>query len=279
MKKVLLLIIFISDIVWAYAQHPSLFVTAEEISSVKASLSEGDDFALTLNELVAKADKYLQNEITVPQPIDGGGGVVHEQHKQNYYAMFNCGLAYQWTKDKKYAKYVADMLMAYAKMYPSLGLHPLKISNVRGRLFWQTLNESVWLVHTSIAYDCVYDVLTKQQRHFIEKNLLYNMADFIMNGYGDYKVNNKMFNRMHNHATWATAAVGMTALVIRVFGILHQKRFALLFLPRWQICTVGVNRKPCLPSRCASSTCRTVTCRMALKHVSLNNFTRSSTCR
>ena len=31
-----------------------------------------------------------------------------------------------------------------------------------------------------------------------------------MNGYGEQRTNHDMFNRMHNHATWATAAVGMT---------------------------------------------------------------------
>ena len=35
------------------------------------------------------------------------------------------------------------------------------------------------------------------------------MADFIMDGMGDNHANNKTFNKMHNHATWATAAVGM----------------------------------------------------------------------
>lgn len=38
------------------------------------------------------------------------------------------------------------------------------------------------------------------------------MADFIMNGYGDCKGNHEMFNRMHNHATWATSAVGMVGM-------------------------------------------------------------------
>ena len=135
--------------------------------------------------------------------------VVHEQHKSNYYAMFHCGVAYQLTGDKKYARYVADMLEAYARLYPTLGFHPVSLSPVPGRLFWQTLNESVWLVHTAVAYDCIYHTLSAKQRTTIEKNLFAPMADFIMDGMGDNHANNKTFNKMHNHATWATAAVGM----------------------------------------------------------------------
>ena len=123
--------------------------------------------------------------------------------------MFHCGVAYQLTGDKKYAAYVGDMLEAYAKLYPTLGFHPLQLSPVPGRLFWQTLNESVWLVHTAVAYDCIYNTLSSKQRATIEKNLFVPMADFIMDGMGDNHANNKTFNKMHNHATWATAAVGM----------------------------------------------------------------------
>lgn len=194
----------------AWAQHPRLLVNESEVSTIRQVRGQVPAFDQTLAKLIHDADEAVTSPISVPEPAGGGGGVVHEQHKSNYYAMFHCGLAYQYTGDKKYAKYVADMLMDYAGKYPKWGLHPLTLSSVRGRLFWQTLNESVWLMHTSIAYDCIYETLTKKQRDFIEKNLLLNMADFIMNGCEGQRKNNEMFNRMHNHATWATAAVGMT---------------------------------------------------------------------
>lgn len=64
-------------------------------------------------------------------------------------------------------------------------------------------------MHTAVAYDCIYNTLSSKQRATIEKNLFVPMADFIMDGMGDNHANNKTFNKMHNHATWATAAVGM----------------------------------------------------------------------
>ena len=191
-------------------QHPSLLVNADEVATIRQVRGQVAAFDKTIDDLLLQADQALAVPVNVPAPKDGGGGVVHEQHKTNYYAMFHCGLAYQYTGDKRYARYVADMLMEYARLYPTWGLHPMTLSKLRGRLFWQTLNESVWLVHTAMAYDCIVETLTKKQRDYIEKNLLFNMADFIMNGYGEQRTNHDMFNRMHNHATWATAAVGMT---------------------------------------------------------------------
>ncbi|MBQ9203982.1 MAG: heparinase II/III family protein [Prevotella sp.] len=198
--------------------HPSLLVSADEVATIRKMLGEVPAFDQTIDQLIVAADQALATPMSVPAPKDGGGGVVHEQHKTNYYAMFHCGLAYQYTGNKRYARYVTDMLLEYARLYPTWGLHPMTLSKLRGRLFWQTLNESVWLVHTAMAYDCVAETLTKKQRDTIEKNLLLNMADFIMNGYQDFKTNHDMFNRMHNHATWAAAAVGMTG-----FATGHQE--------------------------------------------------------
>ena len=48
----------------------------------------------------------------------------------------------------------------YAKLYPTIGLHPQAKDQTPGRLFWQSLNETVWLLHTIQAYDCIYDWLT-----------------------------------------------------------------------------------------------------------------------
>lgn len=198
----------------SHAQHPSLLFTQSEVDEVKRGRATVPAFDKTLSEVIGAADAAVNAPISVSVPMDGGGGVGHEQHKSNYYAMFHCGIAYQLTGDKKYARHVADMLEAYASLYPTLGFHPVQLSPVPGRLFWQTLNECVWLVHTAVAYDCIYHTLSAKQRDAIEKNLFVPMANFIMDGMGDNHANNKTFNRMHNHATWATAAVGMIGLTM-----------------------------------------------------------------
>ena len=171
-------------------------------------------FDAAMTRTLSGADAALAAEIEVPEPRDGGGGYTHERHKLNYYEMVDCGIAWQVTGQEKYARRVADLLKAYADLYPTLGFHPVTLSKTPGRIFWQTLNESVWLVHTSMAYDCVYDYMTAEERAYVERNLFRPMADFLMNGMEGNRGNNKVFNKMHNHATWATSAVGMIGMTM-----------------------------------------------------------------
>ena len=41
-----------------------------------------------------------------------------------------------------------------------IGEHRHAKDNAPGRLFWQGLNESVWLVYAIQGYDAIYDTLT-----------------------------------------------------------------------------------------------------------------------
>ncbi len=186
-------------------------VRAPQGASVELSsgVAELPAFAAVYEEAKAQADAALATDICVPMPKDAAGGFTHEQHKQNYYTMYDAGIVYQVTGDKRYVQLVEDMLTAYADMYPTLDLHPYGHSPVPGKVFWQTLNESVWLVHTSQAYAAVREAIAPEKREYIEKNLFLPMADFLENGTPDNDANHRMFNRMHNHATWGCAAVGM----------------------------------------------------------------------
>ena len=115
---ILILLITVAMTLTASAQqHPSLLVSADEVATIRQVRGQVAAFDKTIDELVKKADQALAAPMSIPAPKDGGGGVVHEQHKTNYYAMFHCGLAYQYTGDKRYARYVADMLMDYARLY------------------------------------------------------------------------------------------------------------------------------------------------------------------
>lgn len=192
-------------------EHPGLFLTPKGVKEIKKSLGKYPAFDKSFAELKDIADKGLKSEITVPQPKDGGGGYTHEKHKNNYYEMNAAGILFQLTANKQYAQFVRDMLMEYANMYPTLGLHPAVKSKTPGKIFWQALNEAVWLVHTANAYDCVYNFISETDRKYIEKNLFYPIAEFISNGNPN---NYAVFNMMHNHGTWATASVGMIGYVM-----------------------------------------------------------------
>lgn len=186
--------------------HPGLFLTPKGVLEIKASLGKYPSFDKSYNELKSIADQALSQPIEVPVPRDGGGGYTHEKHKNNYYQMNAAGTIFQITGNTKYAQFVHDILMKYAQLYPTIGLHPLIKSDVRGKLFWQTLNDAVWLVHAANAYDCTYDFIPEKDRRYIEKNLFYPMVEFISNGNPS---NYATFNKMHNHGTWSMSAVGM----------------------------------------------------------------------
>lgn len=160
----------------------------------------------------ARAEKSLrrmmQHGPDVPVPKDKGGGRTHEQHKRNYQAIQAAGALYRLTGDVAYAHFARDMLLQYATLYPGLGPHPQGRGQVPGRLFWQVLNDSVWLVAAIQGYDAIRDTLTPTERRTIDDNVFRPMAAFLSG-------TPENFDKIHNHATWAVAAVGMTGYVLR----------------------------------------------------------------
>ena len=144
----------------------------------------------------------------VPQPKDPGGGYTHEQHKRNFRAMYLSGQLFEITGEAKYREYVRAMLLEYAELYPTLGDHPAKANQNVGRLFWQVLNDAMWLVHTVQAYESIRDTLPAAERENIDNNVFRKAVHFL-------SVDSQAtFDRIHNHATWATAGVGMTGYLL-----------------------------------------------------------------
>ncbi|WHF51488.1 heparinase II/III family protein [Chryseobacterium gotjawalense] len=205
-------------------EHPSLILTKKAVLDIRSQLGQVPLFDQTLATVKAEVDSEILHGIDVPIPKDYSGGYTHERHKKNFFIMQKAGVLYQITEEEKYAEYVKDMLLQYAEMYPTLPLHPQTRSYTRGKLFWQCLNDANWLVYTSQAYDCIYDYLSKEERKKLETDLFRPFADFIS------VQNPHFFNRVHNHSTWGTVAVGMIGLVMKdhklikrsLYGIKHD---------------------------------------------------------
>lgn len=173
---------------------------------------EGARYPLFVREqerAIASVRAAMKAGVNVPVPKDPGGGASHEQHKRNYQVIQAAGALYRLTGERAYADYARDVLLAYARLYPTLGAHPAGRSQVPGRLFWQSLNDSVWLVYASQGYDAIRDSLSPADRKTIDDQVFRRMARFL----SDENPDN--FNKIHNHATWAVAAVGMTGYVLR----------------------------------------------------------------
>ena len=198
----------------AATQHPAsadsapVLVTAAQWQQMRSDGARYPVFTKEQQRAERLVRGMIKAGIDVPVPKDKGGGYTHEQHKRNYQAIQAAGALYRLTGDKVYADYARDLLLGYAKLYPGLGAHPQGRGQIPGRLFWQTLNDSVWLVSAVQGYDAIRDSLSAADRKTIDDNVFRPMADFLSG-------TPENFDKIHNHATWAVAAVGMTGYVLR----------------------------------------------------------------
>jgi oligo-alginate lyase len=190
------------------SEHPNLILTESGVERMRENVGQVPLFDKSLASVKQQVDAEIAMGIDTPIPKDFSGGYTHQRHKQNFFIAQKAGVLYQILGDEKYAKYIRDMLFQYEAMYKDLPLHPQERSYARGKLFWQCLNDSNWLVYMSQAYDAIYNYLSKDERQTLETNLFRPFADFIS------IENPQFFNRVHNHSTWGIAAVGMIGLVM-----------------------------------------------------------------
>lgn len=190
------------------SEHPNLILTESGVERMRENVGQVPLFDKSRASVKQQVDAEIAMGIDTPIPKDFSGGYTHQRHKQNFFIAQKAGVLYQILGDEKYAKYIRDMLFQYEAMYKDLPLHPQERSYARGKLFWQCLNDSNWLVYMSQAYDAIYNYLSKDERQALETNLFRPFADFIS------IENPQFFNRVHNHSTWGIAAVGMIGLVM-----------------------------------------------------------------
>ncbi len=165
-------------------------------------------YAAELQLAKSFVDGMMADGVVVPVPKDPGGGYTHEQHKRNFRAIYLGGQLFRVTGDQRYGDYVRDMLLEYADLYPTLGDHPAKANQNVGRLFWQVLNDAMWLVHSVQGYADIRDTLSAVDRQRIDDNVFRPAVKFLSVD------SQRTFDRIHNHATWATAGVGMTGYLL-----------------------------------------------------------------
>lgn len=219
MKKTIFCLLFVLSV--SAQEHPNLILTQKGVKEIREGLGKTPFFDAYLAEVKAEVEMDMASGIHVPIPKDMAGGYTHERHKKNFFILQKAGALYQILQDDRYAVYVKEVLMEYARIYKSLPIHPQPRSYARGKLFWQCLNDSNWLVYVSQAYDCVYDYLTKKERKYLENELFRPYADYIS------VENPQYFNRIHNHSTWGNAAVGMIGLVMNDEELIQRALYGL----------------------------------------------------
>jgi hypothetical protein len=189
-------------------EHPGLIMTKAGVEKIRAELGSVPLFDATVESVKAEVDAEIALGIDTPVPKDLSGGYTHARHKRNFLIAQKAGMLFQILEDEKYAVYLRDMLFQYEAMYKDLPIHPQTRSYARGKIFWQCLNDSNWLVYMSQAYDSIYVWLSAEERTRLEDNLFRPFADYIS------IENPQFYNRIHNHSTWGNAAVGMIGLVM-----------------------------------------------------------------
>jgi len=208
-KVVLLtLLVLIIPIELQAREHPVLILTKAGVEEIRKTLGQVPLFDSSVEKTKQEVDIEIAMGIDTPIPTDYSGGYTHERHKKNFVIAQQAGALYQILEDEKYAEYVRDMLFQYEAMYKDLPVHPKPRSYARGKLFWQCLNDSNWLLYIAQAYDSIYSFLSEEERQKLNQNLFRPFADFISIG------NPQFYNRIHNHSTWGNAAVGMIGLVM-----------------------------------------------------------------
>lgn len=204
--RLLLTIILLLPPAFMQAQHPLTFFTRQEAADVRTNLPKYPLLQASFNSMRKEVDQWLSRPVDVPVPKDQAGGYTHEVHKFNYTLMFNAGLLYNITGDKRYADLVKQILLRYAALNPTLTKHPAATSSSPGRIFWQALNDANWLVYTGMAYDLVRNALTPAERKTIEDGAFRPEVEYFTRDLRSW------FNLLHNHGVWACAGVGMVGI-------------------------------------------------------------------
>lgn len=190
-------------------EHPSLLITKANLPALREGVKEFPLLESSFLDIQRSVDAELVHKLIVPTPKDAGGGYTHELHKKNYQLLLNSAICFQITQDVQYFDLSKSILIAYANKYQSWPEHPKRKENhPSGRIFWQNLNDCVWLVHAIQAYDLIVSELSASEREFIEENLFIPMGEYLM------ITHKAVFDKIHNHGTWSIAAVGITGLVL-----------------------------------------------------------------
>jgi oligo-alginate lyase len=111
----------------------------------------------------------------------------HYMHDMLSHDAMVLGIAYRMTGKQIYAQHAAEILKLYAdryKDYPIVDNYG-KQSNWGARIYSQTLNESIWLIDMTFAYDLVRGSgeLSANDRNHIEQDLLLPSAATVVRGH------------------------------------------------------------------------------------------------
>lgn len=145
-------------------------------------------------------------------------------------------LALLWRLDANgaYLGRCREILLAYAERYPGYPIER-ELPYGWGKVANHSLDEAVWLIAVTRAYDLVQETLNARERTLIETNLLALAAEHIQG---------QKFHRIHNIECWHNAAIASVGICLNdagfqkvaleeEFGFRHQLREGVLDDGMW----------------------------------------------
>ncbi|MGD7009993.1 heparinase II/III domain-containing protein [Metabacillus sp. 84] len=225
---------------WEPAIHarPKSFISVQELSEGKKRIQSEPWAADYYQKLLAEADKHLLANLEVLDKAGGHGmwflcddssqlqydssspnkhycpaedryytgdsydaGWRYYRHNELVKAARTLAVAHKLSGDARYGEKAAEILISYANHYPNYAKQARG-----GRLYWQTLDESVSMVDLAYTYDLLYDsgLMADQDLANIELNMLRPSAITI----SEYDMGRS------NWQAWHNAAVGMIGFAL-----------------------------------------------------------------
>ena len=103
-------------------------------------------------------------------------------HKINMSYLTSCTFLYLITGEPEYAGYISDMLYDYSTRYPNYKEHAVRKSafdESAGKMFSQSLDESIWMAEAARAFVTVKKLIPKSQQESIKSQLFAPAAELI----------------------------------------------------------------------------------------------------
>lgn len=192
------------------ARHPYLLYDAAQIARARGLLAGSDWGRNQALALKRSAEGLISKPLAIPTaPSDEMSGPTSR--------LQTAGVAYQLLGDEKYAQWVREALLAYARLYPTL---PVRGGRVRLAKTVSGLYEAVWFVPLLCAYDLVYEspAFTRQDHELIARDLIRPGADlFWVKNYDDSADSrpSDLHYRCYNFQAWFDSAVGLSGLLLK----------------------------------------------------------------
>ena len=236
-----------AELVFRAKKGPSLVLTREQASDLRERIRSDRATSDWWKRVRGEVRTYLKDEVRIP---DRGGqwplyynckvcGVglqadsptahrcpkcnkvysgwpwddvyLNESHSRLKEIVYKCGLVYAVDGDRACAEKVREIMLGYARRYPT---YPL-INNsgawkegmkLRGfaRAHSQVLDEAVWLCRMLPGYDWTKETFTEEERSLVER-------DFFRPAVEVFK--NENFG-IQNHECWHLSAYGMIGLLM-----------------------------------------------------------------